>query len=113
MYKRQFLDGAITSIEASGSSVVVKLSAPWAPIISDISVFANAIIPANFGGKSEKEFFAAPVGTGPFTLSSFSPDATSLTLKANPHYWQAGKPYLDAVEFLYVDNDNQLSLIHI
>jgi peptide/nickel transport system substrate-binding protein len=102
-----FLDGAITSIEASGSSVVVKLSAPWAPIISDISVFANAIIPANFGGKSEKEFFAAPVGTGPFTLSSFSPDATSLTLKANPHYWQAGKPYLDAVEFLYVDNDNQ------
>jgi peptide/nickel transport system substrate-binding protein len=102
-----FLDGAITSIEASGSSVVVKLSAPWAPIISDISVFANAIIPANFGGKSEAEFFAAPVGTGPFTLSSFTPDATSLTLKANPHYWQAGKPYLDAVEFLYVDNDNQ------
>ena len=28
-------------------------------------------------------------------------------MKANPHYWQAGKPYLDAVEFLYVDNDNQ------
>ncbi|MGD0055646.1 MAG: ABC transporter substrate-binding protein [Acidimicrobiales bacterium] len=102
-----FLDGAITSIEASGSSVVVKLSAPWAPIISDISVFANAIIPANFGGKTEAEFFAAPVGTGPFTLSSFTPDATSLTLKANPHYWQAGKPYLDAIEFLYVDNDNQ------
>ena len=30
-----------------------------------------------------------------------------MTLKANPNYWQAGKPYLDAVEFLYVDNDNQ------
>jgi peptide/nickel transport system substrate-binding protein len=30
-----------------------------------------------------------------------------LTLKANPSYWQAGKPYLDSVEFLYVDNDNQ------
>jgi peptide/nickel transport system substrate-binding protein len=103
-----FLDSAITSIEASGSSkVVVKLSAPWAPIISDISVFANAIIPANFGGKSEKEFFDAPIGTGPFTLSKFTPDATSLTLKANPHYWQKGKPYLDSVEFLYVDNDNQ------
>jgi peptide/nickel transport system substrate-binding protein len=103
-----FLDGAITSIEASGSSkVVVKLSAPWAPIISDLSVFANAIIPANFGGKSEKEFFAAPIGTGPFTVSSFTPDAPSLTLKANPHYWRAGKPYLDSVEFLYVDSDNQ------
>lgn len=103
-----FLDGAISSIEASGSSkVVVKLSEPWAPIISDLSVFANAIVPANFGGKSEKEFFAAPIGTGPFLLSSFTPDATSLTLKANPHYWQPGKPYLDSVEFLYVDNDSQ------
>ncbi len=28
-------------------------------------------------------------------------------MKANPNYWQAGKPYLAAVEFLYVDNDNQ------
>jgi peptide/nickel transport system substrate-binding protein len=103
-----FLDYAITSLEAKGSStVVVQLSTPWAPIISDISVFANAIIPANFGGKSEAEFFKSPVGTGPFTLSSFTPDATSLTLKANPHYWQKGKPYLDSVEFLYVDNDNQ------
>src|ERR1700722_13040627 len=67
-----FLDGAITSIDASGTStVVVKLSAPWAPIISDLSVFANAIIPANFDGKSEAAFFKNPIGTGPLTLSSF------------------------------------------
>jgi peptide/nickel transport system substrate-binding protein len=103
-----FLDYAITAVEAPNpETVVVKLSAPWAPIISDLSVFANAIIPANFGGKSEAEFFKAPIGTGPFTLASFTPDATSLTLKANPHYWQSGKPYLDSVEFLYVDDDNQ------
>ena len=51
-----FLDGAITSIGAAGNSVVVHLSAPWAPIISDISVFANSIIPDNFGGKSEIGF---------------------------------------------------------
>ena len=37
-----------------------------------------------------------PIGTGPFTLSVFTPDASSLTLKKNPHYWQAGKPYLDS-----------------
>ena len=28
-------------------------------------------------------------------------------MKRNPSYWQSGKPYLDSVEFLYVDNDNQ------
>ena len=29
-------------------------------------------------------------------LPSFTPDS-NLTLKANPHYWQTGKPYLDSV----------------
>ncbi|HTW99487.1 MAG TPA: ABC transporter substrate-binding protein, partial [Acidimicrobiales bacterium] len=103
-----FLDGAIVSVEADGTDrVVMHLSSPWAPFISDISVFANGIMPAEFGGKSEKDYFSAPVGTGPFTISSFVPDAPSITLQANPHYWQAGKPYLDAVELVYVDNDDQ------
>ncbi len=103
-----FLDYAISDIEAKGTGTVVfQLSQPWAPFLSDLSVFANAVLPADFAGQSEKEFFSAPVGTGPFTLAGFTPDANSLTLKANPNYWQAGKPYLDSVEFVYVDNDNQ------
>src|ERR1700685_3724188 len=84
----------------------MTLSAPWAPFLSDISVFANAIIPANFGGKTEKAFFAKPIGTGPFLLDSFTP-SSNLTRKANPHDWQAGKPYVDSVQLNYVDNDNQ------
>src|SRR5580698_8087242 len=103
-----FLDGAITSLEAKGtSSVVANLSAPWAPFLSDISVFANGILPANYGGKTEAEFLANPIGTGPFTVIGFKPDATTLTLQRNTNYWQAGKPYLDAIEFVFVDNDNQ------
>ena len=103
-----FLDFAIKSLVAKGTSTVVAhLSSPWAPFLSDMSVFANGIMPANYGGKTEAEFFKNPIGTGPFTLTDFTSDASSLTLKANPHYWQAGKPYLDAVEFLNVDDDNQ------
>ncbi len=102
-----FLDSAIKSVKPSGSSaVVITLSAPWAPFLSDISVFANAIIPNNFGGKSERAFFASPVGTGPFLLSSFTPDS-NLTLQRNPNYWQAGKPYVDTVQINYVSDDNQ------
>jgi peptide/nickel transport system substrate-binding protein len=103
-----FLDFAIKSLEAKGTSTVVAhLSQPWAPFVSDISVFANAIMPANYGGKSETEFLANPIGTGPFTLSGFKSAASALTLKANPSYWQHGKPYLDAIEFVNVGDDNQ------
>ena len=60
-----FLDYAIKSIESSGTDkVVMHLSSPWAPFISDISVFANGIMPANFGGKSEKDYLAAPDRNG-------------------------------------------------
>jgi peptide/nickel transport system substrate-binding protein len=103
-----FLDFAITSLEAKGSSqVVAHLSAPWAPFVSDISAFCNAIMPNNFKGASETSFFDNPIGTGPFTTSSFKPNAPSITLNKNPSYWQAGKPYLDAVDFKFVDDDNQ------
>jgi peptide/nickel transport system substrate-binding protein len=103
-----FLDYAITSVTATDShTVVAKLSSAWAPFLSDISVFANGILPNNFGGKSETAFWANPIGTGPFTLAGFESDASSLTLTKNPNYWQQGKPYLDSVELLYVDNDNQ------
>ena len=84
-----------------------RSSAPWAPFLSDISVFANAIMPANFGGKSEKAFFAKPVGTGAVRAATRSRPSSNLTLKRNPHYWQAGKPYVDAVQINYVSDDNQ------
>lgn len=38
-----------------------------------------------------------PVGTGPFMLKSFN--AQIYTLGRNPHYWQAGKPYVAELRF--------------
>gem|GEM_PF-10314 len=102
-----FLDFAISSLKADGtSSVVATLSQPWAPFLSDISVFANAIMPKDFGGQSASAFFASPVGTGPFTLKSFVKGG-NVSLVRNPNYWQAGKPYLNAVDFVYISDDNQ------
>jgi peptide/nickel transport system substrate-binding protein len=101
-----FLDFAIKSLKAETSTVVATLSQPWAPFLSDISVFANAILPKDFGGASESAFFASPVGTGPFTLKSLTKGG-NVSLARNPDYWQSGKPYLDAVDFVYINDDNQ------
>jgi peptide/nickel transport system substrate-binding protein len=42
-----------------------------------------------------------PVGTGPFKFVSYQRDS-SLKYEKFPGYWQKGKPYLDAVEFLFI-----------
>jgi peptide/nickel transport system substrate-binding protein len=102
-----FLDFAIKSLKATNSSTVTfQLSQPWAPFLSDISVFANAILPKNFGGQSESAFFANPVGTGPFTVKSFVKGGNAVLVR-NKNYWQSGKPYLDEVSFSYIPEDTQ------
>jgi peptide/nickel transport system substrate-binding protein len=102
-----FLDSAVKSLTATDSSTVrFQLSQSWAPFLSDISVFANSILPKDFGGKSESAFFANPIGTGPFVLKSFEKGA-GVVLARNKNYWQPGKPYLDGVSFSYIPEDNQ------
>jgi peptide/nickel transport system substrate-binding protein len=60
------------------------------------------ILPKNYGGNFEK----SPVGTGPFTLSAYTPKQ-SATFKKNPSYWQKGLPYLDGALFTYADEQAQ------
>jgi peptide/nickel transport system substrate-binding protein len=52
---------------------------------------------------------AHPVGTGPFTFVEYIRDG-KLTLKKNPNYWDAGKPYLDAVEISIITDDTVRNL---
>jgi peptide/nickel transport system substrate-binding protein len=101
-----FIDSAIASITTpDANTVVITTKYPWAPLLSDVALFANSIVPYNYGGQSESSFFAHPVGSGPFKFSSWV-KGQRLTLVRNPYYWQAGKPYLDSVTLNAVTNDN-------
>ncbi len=53
----------------------------------------------NNGGEEAVKNY--PVGTGPFKFVSFQRDV-SLKYTKFDGYWQTGKPYLDAVEFIYI-----------
>jgi peptide/nickel transport system substrate-binding protein len=44
-----------------------------------------------------------PIGTGPFTLSSFS--AQNYVLQRNPNYWESGKPKIKGVRFLQFNSN--------
>jgi len=102
------LEAPITDIaEGTEGTVVITLSAPYTPLLSELSGFSNGIFPADFGGKTEQEFFAAPVGTGPFVVSAWDP-AGDLTFTANKNYWQEGKPYVDELVYKLIPDDTQL-----
>ena len=105
-----YIDGAIKSVTApDATTVVVRAQHPWAPMLSDVALFVNGVMPANFGGKSAAQFFQNPVGSGPFMFASWTKGA-SLKLARNPNYWQTGRPYLDSVTYTNVPEDATRSL---
>ena len=56
-----YINTAIKSVAApSPQTVVVNLKYPWAPLLADLSLFSNAIVPANYGGQTENAVLPAP-----------------------------------------------------
>ena len=105
-----FINSAIDSVTATDdSTVTITLKYAWAPLIADLSLFSNGVVPNNYGGKSAADFYTAPIGTGPFVWDSWI-KGQSLTLTANKKYWQQGRPYLNGVTWNVVPDANTRKL---
>jgi peptide/nickel transport system substrate-binding protein len=82
-------------------TVVLHLSEVFSPIITAFSQIDSPdwiASPTAFNKMGEQAFSLKPVGAGPFEVVSDDENA-QLVLKKNPHYWQAGHPYLNEVIF--------------
>ncbi|MCS3428638.1 ABC transporter substrate-binding protein [Leucobacter aridicollis] len=103
------LTAPISEIAADdeAGTVVITLSEAYTPFLSELTSFSAGVVPKDFGGKTEDDFFTAPIGTGPFAIGEWDP-AGDLNLVKNEHYWQDGKPLLDGLDYVFVADDNQL-----
>ena len=105
-----YLDSAIASVDdPSPGTVVIHLKFPWAPLLADLSIFANGIVPNNYDGQTEAQFYTHPIGTGPF-MWDYWHKGQALKLVRNPFYWEKGKPYLNSVTWADVPSDNTREL---
>ncbi len=88
---------AIQSVEiVNDRTVQVTVDAANTELIYS---FVAAIIPAGSG----EDAAAEPIGTGPFSYVSYTPQE-GIVVEKNPGYWQKGLPYLDRVEFHIADS---------
>jgi len=105
-----YIDTAIKSVSApTADTVVINLKYPWAPLLADLSLFSNGIVPKNYGGKTETQFYNAPMGTGPFKWAYWH-KGSALKLVKNTNYWVPGKPYLNSVTWTDTPSDNTREL---
>jgi peptide/nickel transport system substrate-binding protein len=86
-------------------TVRIPCSTPFATLGESLAIPGYSdIIPVGYNP-------AAPVGTGPFRLKSFSP-GTQSTFVRYGGYWQTGVPYLDEVVITdYADQTSQVNAL--
>jgi peptide/nickel transport system substrate-binding protein len=101
----------ISSVTSSGNTVT--LTFPTAQYTNLQSIAGTAIVPqaiwSTVGDPSTYQD-QNPVGTGPYTLGTFTPQG--ITLKKNPSYWQAADVQVPTVDFpVYTSNTGALSAL--
>lgn len=96
----------LQSVTQNGNKVVFTFKQPAVPyfyyIASQTPIVAKHIWTSVKNPTTYKD--EHPVGTGPFTMSSCSPQV--IKYKKNPDYWQSGKPTIDTVYYpAFTSND--------
>lgn len=100
-----------TTFTASGDyTVLVRTDQPIAVGVLDFQeeMWNYIVSPTAYNKMGAAAFASDPVGAGPFTVESFSPN-DKLVLKRNPGYYDKGHPYLDTLTFTMV-SDAQTAL---
>jgi peptide/nickel transport system substrate-binding protein len=100
-----FLLTAVKTISAPDAhTVTIQLSQPHAPLLADLAMYAYSVVPESLVKAQGSSFFQHPVGSGPFMVTSYSPDS-EVDLAANPSFYGT-KPKIKKVRIVIVPDDN-------
>jgi peptide/nickel transport system substrate-binding protein len=94
------------SVATDDATVTFTLDRSFAdfPYLLSSANYNTLILPADYDG----DFIGSPVGTGPFTLTSYDAN-TGAVFARNPDYWGADEVYLDGVDMTFFTEYSALS----
>jgi oligopeptide transport system substrate-binding protein len=81
-------------------TIQFKLTSPDLSFLYALSMEFCDVVPKEWIVKWGKNVNRHPLGTGPFYMTEWS-TGRKITLAKNPNYWNAGKVYLDGVDFTF------------
>jgi peptide/nickel transport system substrate-binding protein len=98
---------AIKSVDAVDPSTIrITLKHPWAPLLSDLSLFDTGIYPmAYFKKVGPSGLSAHPIGTGPYMFSQWV-KGQFIRLTKNPNYYLASQYPMQGVEYDLISDSN-------
>jgi peptide/nickel transport system substrate-binding protein len=98
----------IASVDVIDSHTVqFKLSKRTGPFLIYMAFPGSSIVPKKLV-ESGHDLNAQPVGSGPFKFVSYQP-RQAIVFEKNPNYFEAGKPYFDAMEYRIISDITALT----
>lgn len=88
-------------------TVRFRLSKRTGPFLVYMAFPGSSIVPKKLV-ESGHDLNAKPVGSGPFKFVSYEP-RSAVKFERNEHYFQAGKPYFDALEYRLISDTTALA----
>ena len=103
---------AASGIKAlDANTVEIDVVQPDRTLLDVLADPFGGIVPKEYAKVDSAAFSAAPIGTGPFYLKSYTKGQEAVFVR-NPHYWQTGLPYLDEIDVhVGVDANSQLQQV--
>lgn len=83
--------------KVNSHEIAIPLLSPNARLLDLFTYFNNLIV------QDGEKNFNRPIGTGPFKFKSFNAGQRS-EFEANPDYWQSGKPYVNSLAILSIED---------
>ncbi len=97
---QDFIDGKATSVAGIQApdpyTVIFTLESPDVTFLNKMALNFAYIVPKEEVAKEGDQFGHQPVGTGPYTLKSWT-SGQSLVFVRNPNYFMSDRPYLDQI----------------
>jgi peptide/nickel transport system substrate-binding protein len=98
--------GPITTIETpNANTVVIKLEKPFAPLTAALADRAGMILSPAAITKLGGNFASGPVCSGPFKFAG-RVSQNSIKVVKDPNFYDAGKVYLDAIEYRVITDSS-------
>jgi len=99
---QDFVDGKAKEIEGykavDASTVEITLEKPQGDFLMAMTMPFTSVLPKEWVEKVGKQIERKPLGTGPYVIDHWTPGQEIVATK-NPNYWDAGKAYLDTIDF--------------
>lgn len=100
---------SIASVSGEGDQVVMELAFPDNTILPIMASSVSGILPKDFAGMTETDFYNEPIGAGPFQVEEWSLGG-QIVLTPNEYYYDPERPYVDELilEVLADETERQI-----